>query len=174
MKKLSVYWSRFTATAGNRQDVSYVIVQKELTHYKKYIWDSFLALAQKTMEKECEDKEINQHYAPLLANICEHYQREPKRKDKLFFQAPAMVLVLADTPIDGALASSTMELMANAQGLGVLFSGFIVKAIQNSQEIKRKLKITDTKQCISCMLIGYPKVTYRRTVPRKVVEALWI
>ena len=59
--------------------------------------------------------------------------------------------------------------MANAEGLGVLFTGFIERAIKNSKEAKKILGI-DKKEVISCMLIGYPDIKFRRTVPRKQAE----
>ena len=43
--------------------------------------------------------------------------------DRFFFKgAPAVIVVIARGDIDGALAASNMELMAQAHGLGVLYS----------------------------------------------------
>ena len=82
------------------------------------------------------------------------------------------MVVTALSPLNGGLASSNIELMANAEGLGVLFTGFIERAIKNSKEAKKILGI-DKKEVISCMLIGYPDIKFRRTVPRKQAEISW-
>ncbi|MDD3142378.1 MAG: nitroreductase, partial [Lachnospiraceae bacterium] len=37
----------------------------------------------------------------------------------------------------------------------------------NSSHIKEYLGIEENKQIVTCMVIGYPDVTYKRTVPRK-------
>ena len=42
----------------------------------------------------------------------------------------AVIIVTANSEVNGALASSNMELMTNALGLGTFFSGFFVRAAQ--------------------------------------------
>lgn len=42
-----------------------------------------------------------------------------------FFHAPIVIVIAAKAPIDGALAAQNMEFVAEANGLGVLFSGFL-------------------------------------------------
>ena len=66
-----------------------------------------------------------------------------------------------------------MELMTNTLELGTFFSGFFVRAAQNNSEIKQLLEIKEGKQIILCMIIGYPSVTYYRTVPRKEADINW-
>jgi nitroreductase len=84
------------------------------------------------------------------------------------------VIIVSESPIDGGLAASSMELMTHAQGLGMFYSGFFVRAAANSEKIRRFLGIEETnKQVIACQVMGYPKVSYQRTVPRKKPVVSW-
>ena len=104
----------------------------------------------------------------------EEYKQDPIKNDKLFFHAPTVIIVTANNEINGGLASSNMELMVDALGLGTFFSGFLVRASDSNKAIMDLLGIKDGKKIISCMVVGYPNIKYKRTVPRKEAEVNWI
>lgn len=56
------------------------------------------------------------------------------RKATDLFNAQAVVIIVSESPIDGGLAASSMELMTHAQGLGMFYSGFFVRAAANSEK----------------------------------------
>lgn len=158
---------RYTATGSNMQDVSYIVIQETLEKIKPIIWESLYEFALENLN----EKGVIGAYAPRWIKMYEDYKKDPE-KDTLFFKAPVLLVVTALSPLNGGLASSNIELMANAEGLGVLFTGFIERAIKNSKEAKKILGI-DKKEVISCMLMGYPDIKFRRTVPRKQAEISW-
>ena len=92
----------------------------------------------------------------------------------MFFNAPAVIFVTSPNAFNGGLASSNMELMTDALGLGTFFSGFIQIASKDNKEILDLLGINDGNQIVSCLVIGYPNVKYKRTVPRKEASINWI
>lgn len=157
---------RYSPTGANLQDVTYIVVQENLDEFKNLIWDSLYDLALKSMNTEG----LAGVYASRWVKMYESYKSG--KNDLLFFQAPAIIITTAINPLNGALASSNIELMANAQGLGVLFSGFIEMALKNSEVAKKFLGIV-RKEVIACMLVGYPDITYKRTVPRKKLSVKW-
>lgn len=55
-------------------------------------------------------------------------------------------LVVSDSDLNGALASSNMGLMTNALGLGIFFSVFLVRAAQSNKDIMEYLGIEDGKR----------------------------
>ncbi len=67
-----------------------------------------------------------------------------------------------------------MELMTDALGLGTFFSGFLQIASQDNKDIMDLLEIKDNKKIVTCMVLGYPDVMYRRTTPRKDANITWI
>lgn len=159
---------RFTPTGGNVQDVQYIFVQDNLETFKKMVWDGLNSVIQ-NME---QSSSIQERYHLILKNLCEAYAGGAG-EDRLFFNAPALLIVLSNSSLNGGLASSNIELMANAKGLGVLYSGFIQMAISASPNACDYLKL-QPEQMKSCMLIGYPNVSFRRTVPRKPTSVKWM
>lgn len=67
-----------------------------------------------------------------------------------------------------------MELIIDSLRLGTFFSGFLLIAAQDNKEILDLLQIKDSKQIISCLVVGYPDVKYQRTAPRKEANINWI
>ena len=96
-----------------------------------------------------------------------------KLYDRLFLNAPLAIVISAKTPLDGGLASANMELMVDSLGLGTYFNGFFQVAAQDNEELLKLLNIPKEKQLISCLVIGYPNVSYKRTVPREKADITW-
>ena len=153
---------RYTPTAVNRQDVRYIVVQQELEEMKKLVWEGFRKVA-----ASAEGTPM----AAKLQRVCQRYDENPEM-DPLFFQAPALVVVTAHSKLSGSLAAGAVEMMAHAQGLGVLVSGFIEGAINTNPKAKEFLGIYGKEICC-CMLMGYPAVAFQRTAPRKKVAVSW-
>ncbi|NLM21182.1 MAG: nitroreductase [Peptococcaceae bacterium] len=184
---------RFTPTGSNLQDVSYIIVKKRLPELRikilstlKQMGESYLAASntqdggQQTQQNTLTlpatttaQQALYKRYAEKWISMYDEYQANPQANDRLFFNAPAIIVVTAQAAISGGLASTSMELMANALGLGVLFSGYFVRAARANKEILEFLGVKEGKDIISCLVIGYPKVRYFRTVPRKKADVTW-
>ena len=98
----------------------------------------------------------------------------PNGEDKLFFKAPALIIVKSESPVNASLAASNMELMTNALGLGTYFSGFLQRASEVNPKINEFLGLKENESLVNCMVIGYPKVKYKRTVPRKEAKITWM
>ena len=111
-------------------------------------------------------------YTPLLRIVCDKHEADPN-EDRLFCGANAMVLVLTENPMNGGLAATSVELMAQSLGVGVLYSGFLMGAINRTQEIKDRLKIKENQHLAAVMLMGVPDVKYHRTAPRKKANIIW-
>lgn len=154
---------RFTPTAGNRQDVSYIVLQKELEAFKPLAWEGLDALI----------KLEGFPYTRMLEPLRQAHQKNPA-EDGLFFGADALLLVLGESSaLSAGLAACSMELMAQAKGIGVLYSGFLQGIINTSPEAKTFLGLDGKKTLCACMLLGYPDVQYYRTAPRKPAEVQW-
>lgn len=155
---------RFTPTGRNSQGVRFYVFQDEFAQLKEKVWGAWHEFAEAA-------RKMNQDYGDMLMGYYENHQKNPAN-DRLFLNAPMAILVATDYPIDGGLASANMEMMAVAQGLGVLYDGYIVHAIEHSEELKEWLGL-ENKKVISCMLVGYPAVKYRRTAPRREGDIIW-
>lgn len=155
---------RCTATAKNNQDCHFVFVQQELDALKQQVWDFIDDYA------ESHKGNVSNDMYPYVA-----FNRRKKADaadDYLFRNAPAVVYITSDWPLDAGLAAQNMELMAVSLGLGVLYNGFLARITDQNERLKAWLGI-EGKTIKACMLLGYPAVSYARTAPRREPKVIW-
>lgn len=165
---------RFTQTATNSQDVSYTVVTNKIDELKELAYKSLNAKGEYILNNLTPETEYLKRYATLWTYFYKNYKEDPIKNDKLFFNAPVVIIVTANNELNGALASSNMNLMVDALGLGTFYSGFLKIASENNKDILDILEIKDNKKIVACMVIGYPNVSYKRTAPRKDADINWI
>lgn len=154
---------RYTATGKNKQDVTFTVIQDNLDEFKDLAWEGWLQMA---LELEAKGSRASAYFMKQY----EVRKKDPS-DDALFFNSPAMVITACDYELNAALAAANIENMAVAEGLGVLYNGFGLQAIQKSEAALEWLNLD--KKIVCCLLIGYPDVIYRRTAPRKKADIVW-
>ncbi|MDD3165250.1 MAG: nitroreductase family protein [Oscillospiraceae bacterium] len=167
---------RFTATGANLQDVSFSVIQDSLPQFKALCWESLhhVTAAAARGELAATDPTAS-NYARLWQRSYEKYQLDPANpeNDAMFFNAPAVIVVKGRFAQHAELVASNVELMAYTQGLACLFTGFVRRSVLYGSKVQDFLGM-DGKEFVLCMLVGYPAQTYRRTVPRKALQADWL
>lgn len=139
---------RYSPTGRNAQDVSYTILGSKQNEAEEICVNLF--------------RKGIMFGAPFVS-----YLKNFEVPDNFFFKdAPLVIVVSSKNTVDGGLASAYMEIMAESLGLGVLYSGFFVMCTKISRKLKKLLELDKSHKVISCMVIGYPNVKYRRIVPR--------
>ena len=155
---------RYTATAKNNQDCHFVFVQDELDRLKEMVWEYI-----DEMEKR-EGRNIARELLPYVA-FNRRRKKDPK-DDYLFRNAPVVLFITSDWPLDAGLAAQNIENMAVSLGLGVLYNGYLARIAEANEELKQWLGIKG-KTIKACMLLGYPERIYARTAPRKEANVIW-
>lgn len=147
---------RLTHTAKNLQDVSFVVLDRERNRIEQ--------MAVRVFRKV---KPFADLVSPMAKNnkIDEHF---------FFFNAPIAIVILAKDKTNGILAAQNMEFVAEANGLGVLYSGFFTMAANASHKIKRALKIPKGKKAAMTLVLGYPNVRFLRSAQRKKLEVRYM
>jgi nitroreductase/Pyruvate/2-oxoacid:ferredoxin oxidoreductase delta subunit len=147
---------RLTHTGGNRQDVGFIILRKKKGEAE--------ALAAKVFRSR---KRFMNPFSSLArrTTIGDHF---------FFFKAPVVIVITADSKVNGALAAASMELMAEAQGLGVLYSGFFAIAAKHSAKLRRLLRVSYPRKVVTALVLGYPAVKYLRSAPRESASVIWL
>lgn len=150
---------RYTATASNRQDCRFIFIQDRLTEFKQLVWAGI-------------EEQLSTANSPLeeLRNIFLMKKNEADN-DKLFFNAPSVLIIAADITEDAILAAQNIELIAHTMGLGVLFDGWLTLALSHIPDIDQYLHIENKHICIT-MLLGHPSVHFLRTAPRKKADVI--
>lgn len=165
---------RFTQTSTNSQDVSYVVVREKLDELRDLVYESLKIKGETILANLTPQTAHLERYARMWVASYEMYKQDPVKNDKIFFNAPVAIFVASPNNVNAGLASSNMELITNALGLGTFFSGFSIVAAKDNQPILDLLGVNSSDELLSCLVIGYPNVKYQRTVPRKDAVVNWI
>lgn len=139
---------RFTPSGGNLQNVSYIVLQDKLAHYEKMAVSFFKKLF------------------PIGKLLYPSGKRVLIDKHFFFKNAPIVIMILSKDKVNGALAASNMELMSEAYGLGVMYSGFFTTVANVSPSLRKSLGLKRKDKVVTTLVLGYPNVTYYRTVQK--------
>lgn len=152
---------RYTPTGSNKQRIRYIVVQKSIPIFENE--------ALKTFRKWKGLAEAVSKFVKMPYDLSK-YKLEP---GFFFHGAPTVIFIISDDDVDASLASMSMELMAEAMGLGTLYVGFFTVAAKLNRRIRKDLGLTKKENVVTCLAIGYPDVKYMRTVPRKKADIEW-
>lgn len=155
---------RYTATAKNTQNCTFVFVQESLEELKNRVWEyiDYVAVT--------EGRNVSRDFLPFVA--FNRRRKADPNDDYLFRNAPVVVYIATDCTIDAGLAAQNMENIAVAMGMGVLYNGFLARVTDINEELKKWLGL-EGKQIQACMLLGYPDRVYKRTAPRDAAKVIW-
>ena len=147
---------RLTHTAKNMQDVSFVVLKKEITRIESMAVKLFKII-----------KPLADLFWPMARNtkIDDHF---------FFFHAPVVIVILAKEKTNGILAAQNMEFAAEANDLGVLFSGFFTTTANISHKIRKALRVPKGKRVAATLVLGYPDVKFLRSVPRRQLDVIYL
>ncbi len=116
-----------------------------------------------------------QEYLPVVQEAA---RRMEQGDDRLLYDAPALILVHAESwdscssfNCDTALFSAS--LMAHTLGLGCCFNGFVQQAVENSRPLKRWLGIPRDHRCTMTLGVGWPSLRFHRTCERNEPTIRW-
>ena len=155
--KLLAEAGRYTATAKNNQGCYFVFVQNEIEFLKESVYNFIDENAKnvgKTLPKE------------FLTFVAFSRNKKKHGVDFLFRNAPVVLFITSDWPLDAGLAAQNIENMAVSMGMGALYNGYLARVVDDNKELKEWLGIGE-QTIKACMLLGYPAKTYKRTAPRR-------
>ncbi len=87
--------------------------------------------------------------------------------DNFFFKKAPLVIVLTGNSVNASLAAQNIAFMAEALGLGVLFSGFFTMCVNHNRKLRKMMSIGKKEKAVTTIVIGYPAVKYYRTARRE-------
>ena len=179
---------RYAPTGSNVQTVEILVVQDP---------ERVRKLSELTVESFFKAREINRQRAEQvqargmgvpeeLAFLLERLDRLCERStadqaaglDRVFHKAPAIMIFtspdLTSTPKDNCvIAAQTVVLAAMTLGLETCYIG-LFEAASTYPPIVKELGLEPGHRVQSVLIMGYPKVTYFRTVDRKPIQARWL
>lgn len=146
---------RFTPTAKNVQGIEYIVLDQDIRAIEDIAVAYFRKLtARKPMiGRDGKPREIND--------------------DFFFFGGDKAILICADRADDANLAATSMAMMAEALGLGVLVCGYFTRASQGSKDLQEALSLSKAKPVQCTLVLGYPAVRYQRSAQRNPAHVTW-
>ena len=146
---------RLTPSGGNAQDVSFLVLRDEMEQMERLAVRLFRRILP-------------------LAKLASAMAGRMTIDDHFFFKkAPAAIVVVSRDKVNGALAAANMALMAEACGLGVLYSGFFCMAAGHSRPLRKALGLGRGEKAAATLVLGYSGVTYRRTAQKEAASIRW-
>lgn len=145
---------RMAPTGTNAQGTAYVLIEDKLSECE--------AAAVSILSKIVKAGRVVLHRF-LHTNI---------GPDFFFKGAPLVIVVLGSDRVSASLAAENMAFMAEAQGLGVLYSGFFTVCFNISGKVRRILGVKKQPKAVTTLVIGHPAVKYYRTPHRKPVKLI--
>ncbi len=185
----------------NAKELEALIKQRRsIRHYKedlvpKETLESLLALTQYTPSGSnarpvhftiVSGKETTDH----LTDLCLEWVKENNKYTELIPEmrrdnnlitcgAPHLIFAHAENNTettyieDGIIALSTIELAAQAYHIGACWGGYLKMITQQSNKIRKYLKIKNDHKICGVIMLGYSKFQYRRLAPRKINPINW-
>lgn len=157
---------RFSPSGGNRQTVAYHVFREKLPEFRSLVMDELKAMGDEAQATGIKDSWYSDWWLDMYDSF------KANGTDELFFHAGTVIAVSSDSPQAAAIAAAHMETMVYSLGLGMIYSGFTTRAVSHSVRLQEYLELRDTYKVWNVLVIGYPKVEYRRTVPRKKADVV--
>ena len=151
---------RLTPTASNLQNVRYIVVQKGIDALEDEVM---------TQYKLKNETPVSEYHAKLPP----HFNQDRLKRGFLFHKAPLVIIAVSPSEINACLAAMSMELMAEALGLGTVYVGLFTRPANLNKKLRESLGVEEEEIMAACLAIGYPKVQYQRTAPRKAANVVW-
>ncbi len=140
---------QYSPTGSNSQNVTYTVLQND----------------KKVLENKAID--ILTAFFKEIGKVNKVYANMQMGEDYLFKKAALVICINSTNDVDGTIAAASMEIMANALGLGVFYSGMFARAAQNSPELSEMLGLGENQKVVTALVIGHPDVKYLRTAPKE-------
>jgi nitroreductase len=147
--------------------------------------DYFIGLIDQVNEQvarlEAEGKEVPKSVRNLHTNFSRYKGLDIARQiglDVIFYSAPVVIVFhssdAATTPKDDCvIAAQTMSLTAMTMGLETCYIGLFTNASRGHPPILEELNLPEGHQVYSTLIMGYPKITFLKSVDRKPIKVTW-
>jgi nitroreductase/NAD-dependent dihydropyrimidine dehydrogenase PreA subunit len=178
---------RYAPTGSNRQTTEITVIQDR--DRRKRLSDLTVDFYREMIEKvETEYACLKSQGKEIPSDFQEQYDTLVSRKrlikardlgiDPIFHSAPAVMLFHSrrqpSTPKDDCvIAAHTVVLAAMTMGLETCYIGLFEKAVPAYTPLKKELNLPPGNVLHSVLVLGYPRLTFLRTVDRRPINIRW-
>ena len=124
------------------------------------------------------DNPTGQMHEHILAAVPSFVKNVDAGRDRLFFDAPAVILIHADAQEvlpEAACAFATMAVTLTAEtlGLGTCITAYASLGLQALPELAREVGVPEGHEVYYVVVVGHPAEQYQLIPPRKPAQVRW-
>jgi nitroreductase len=178
---------RWAPTGSNVQNVEVIVYTDpaKISKLSDLAIDYFIWIGERVKKKidrlEAKGKQDTQDYKMTLRSLGlgERMSKEKKSgRDPIFYQAPVLMIFHSISPTSApkdncVLAAHTVTLTARTMGLESCFIGLLEVVAEYYPPLREELKLPPDHLVFDTMILGYPKLKFLKTVPRKPIKVRW-
>jgi nitroreductase/NAD-dependent dihydropyrimidine dehydrogenase PreA subunit len=183
---------RYAPTGANRQAVDYVILpdRARVAELRMHL-EGFLNRMSNGLQNPVSRRFLQMRMGRKQLEVLRYYAAsyrsyrdipDAERKEIAYFPLPygPAVIVAHTQSFDAiaefncAMALYACSLMAHTMGLASCFLGFVPAAAQMDKRVGDWLGIPEGNQVYGAIVVGHPRITYRRLVERRMPELTWL
>lgn len=162
--------ARFAPTAGNKQGLSYIVVED------RRIIDKATEITIEWMEEQLKQKTL-----PRWNSFPYHIRNyHEKGIDTVLRDAPHLILAVSPKNLSTGRENTIfsfayLELFANTLGLGSCWAGLLeMCAFTGHYPLLNLFNIPEDKKITGAVMVGFPKYSYKRLVDRNPLDLTWL
>lgn len=179
--------AQYVPTGANCQCQEFTVLTgaQAINDLRQGVMDYYRAYAEALADREHPERleafggtGIGAMHAHILAAVPSFVKNTDAGRDRLFFDAPAVILVHArrDEVLPEAacsFATLAIVLMAETLGLGTCITAYASLALQALPELRARAGVPAENDIHHVVVVGYPAESYRAVPPRRPVRATW-
>jgi len=178
---------RYAPTGSNAQgvEIKMITTREKIKKLSDLTLDFFIGQIKQVDDQvkalESEGKEVPGDLQMLHERFSRYKRMAQARElglDVIFHSAPAVMVfhssMLPTTPKDDCMiAAQTVTLAAPTMGLESCYIGLFQAAAKSYPPAQEALNLPEGNSIYSVLILGYPKLRYRRLVDRKQIKVEW-
>jgi len=178
---------RWAPTGSNVQNVEVIIYtdREKIDRLSDLTIEYFLWVHGRVQKKltrmEAEGSKDTQDYqmTQRILSLGEGMKNEKASgRDPIFYRAPVLMLFHSIAPTSApkdncVLAAHTVALTARTMGLESCYIGIWEAAAEYYPPLKEALNLPPEHKLYDTLILGYPKLKFLKTVPRKPIQVRW-
>ncbi len=151
----------YSPNKQNIQDVEFVVIEDKLDEFIQLVYDII---------KVDEDKFFRIKQVGDYLKNPEAYENHP-----LLWEGKQLIVGFSTDATSTHVAAARIELLGYTMGIGGFYSFFILKAdeIDHDRLMEFFPEIDSKKHMYSTYILGYPRVTYQRSVPHEEIKVTY-
>jgi nitroreductase/NAD-dependent dihydropyrimidine dehydrogenase PreA subunit len=178
---------RWAPTGSNVQNVEVIVYTDpgKISKLSDLAIDYFIWIGERVkkkiarLEREGKQDTLDFQMTYRSLGLGERFTKEKESgRDPIFYKAPVLMIFHSISPTsapkdNAVLAAHTVALTARTIGLESCYIGLLEVAAEYYPPLRDELNLPPDHKVFDTMILGYPKLKFMKTVPRRPIKVRW-